>query len=51
MPVVSRSKQSRTTWGRLSEAEDIANAALYLASDEADMVTGSVLEVDGGRCI
>lgn len=38
-------------WGRLSEAEDIANAALYLASDEADMVTGSVLEVDGGRCI
>ena len=38
-------------WGRLSEAKDIANAALYLASDEADMVTGSVLEVDGGRCI
>ncbi|MCB1971903.1 MAG: glucose 1-dehydrogenase [Geminicoccaceae bacterium] len=38
-------------WGRLSEAEDIASAALYLASDEADLVTGVVLEIDGGRCI
>lgn len=37
--------------GRLSTPLDIANAALYLASDEASMVTGSVLEVDGGRCI
>jgi 3-oxoacyl-[acyl-carrier protein] reductase len=37
--------------GRLSRPDDIANAALYLASDEADMVTGVVLEVDGGRCI
>lgn len=37
--------------GRLSTPLDIANAALYLASDEASMVTGTVLEVDGGRCI
>ena len=37
--------------GRLSRPEDIANAALFLASDEADLVTGVVLEVDGGRCI
>jgi 3-oxoacyl-[acyl-carrier protein] reductase len=37
--------------GRLSRPEDIAKAALFLASDEADMVTGVVLEVDGGRCI
>jgi 3-oxoacyl-[acyl-carrier protein] reductase len=37
--------------GRLSRPADIANAALYLASDEAAMVTGVVLEVDGGRCI
>lgn len=37
--------------GRLSEPEDIANAALYLASDEAAFVTGVVLEVDGGRTI
>ena len=37
--------------GRLSTPQDIANAALFLASDEASMITGSVLEVDGGRCI
>ncbi|MFD0859047.1 SDR family oxidoreductase [Roseovarius aquimarinus] len=37
--------------GRLSEARDIANAALYLASDEADFITGVVMEVDGGRTI
>ncbi|MCC5977258.1 MAG: SDR family oxidoreductase [Salinarimonas sp.] len=37
--------------GRLSTPRDIANAALFLCSDEADMVTGAVLEVDGGRCI
>ncbi|WP_342361011.1 glucose 1-dehydrogenase [Terrarubrum flagellatum] len=38
-------------WGRLSVPQDIANAALFLCSDEAEMVTGAVLEVDGGRCI
>lgn len=38
-------------WGRLSTAQDIANAALFLCSDEAEMVTGEVLQVDGGRCI
>jgi 3-oxoacyl-[acyl-carrier protein] reductase len=37
--------------GRLSTPRDIANAALYLCSDEADMITGVVFEVDGGRCI
>ncbi len=37
--------------GRLSLPQDIADAALFLASDEAQMVTGAVLEVDGGRCI
>lgn len=37
--------------GRLSTAEDMANAALYLCSDEAAMVTGVAMEVDGGRCI
>lgn len=37
--------------GRLSEPEDVANAALYLCSDEAALVTGVVLEVDGGRTI
>lgn len=37
--------------GRLCEPEDMANAALYLASDEANFITGVVLEVDGGRTI
>ena len=37
--------------GRLSEARDIANATLYLASDDADFITGVVMEVDGGRTI
>jgi len=37
--------------GRLSKAEDIASACLYLASDEANFITGVVLEVDGGRTI
>jgi 3-oxoacyl-[acyl-carrier protein] reductase len=37
--------------GRLSLPEDIANAALYLCSDEANFITGTAFEVDGGRCI
>jgi 3-oxoacyl-[acyl-carrier protein] reductase len=37
--------------GRMSEPADIANACLYLASDEAHFITGVVLEVDGGRTI
>jgi 3-oxoacyl-[acyl-carrier protein] reductase len=36
--------------GRLNQPEDIAKAALFLASDDAAMVTGSPLIVDGGRC-
>jgi 3-oxoacyl-[acyl-carrier protein] reductase len=37
--------------GRFSTPEDMANAALFLCSDEASMITGVALEVDGGRCI
>lgn len=37
--------------GRLSEPQDIANAALYLGSDEAAFITGVILEVDGGRTV
>lgn len=37
--------------GRMSRAEDIANAALYLASDEAEFITGVELPVDGGRTV
>jgi len=37
--------------GRLSTPRDIANAVAFLASDEAALITGVALEVDGGRCI
>ena len=37
--------------GRFSTPEDIGNAAAFLCSDEASMITGVALEVDGGRCI
>ena len=37
--------------GRFSTALDIANACVYLASDEAAMVSGSCIEVDGARCV
>jgi 3-oxoacyl-[acyl-carrier protein] reductase len=37
--------------GRFSTPLDVANACLYLASDEAAMISGSCIEVDGARCI
>lgn len=37
--------------GRFSTPEDMGNAALFLCSDEASMVTGVCMEIDGGRCI
>jgi 3-oxoacyl-[acyl-carrier protein] reductase len=39
---------SRTPLGRMGEPRDIANAYLFLASDEASFITGTVLRVDGG---
>jgi 3-oxoacyl-[acyl-carrier protein] reductase len=37
--------------GRFSTPQDLGNAACFLCSDEASMITGVCLEVDGGRCI
>ena len=37
--------------GRFSTPKDMGNAACYLCSDEASMITGVCMEVDGGRCI
>lgn len=37
--------------GRFSQPEDLGNAACFLCSDEATMITGVCMEVDGGRCI
>ena len=37
--------------GRLSTPQDVAHTALFLASDEAEFLTGNIVEVDGGRCV
>lgn len=37
--------------GRFSTPQDMGNAALFLCSDEASMITGVDMQVDGGRCI
>jgi NAD(P)-dependent dehydrogenase (short-subunit alcohol dehydrogenase family) len=42
---------SRTPMGIMGQAEDIGNAALYLASDAAKYITGVILPVDGGNSI
>ena len=38
----------RIPWGRIGKPEDIGKAAVFLASDEADYITGTALKVDGG---
>jgi glucose 1-dehydrogenase len=38
----------RIPWGRLGRPEDIGRAVAFLASDEADYITGATLRVDGG---
>ncbi|MCH8224204.1 MAG: glucose 1-dehydrogenase [Chloroflexi bacterium] len=40
-----------TPLGRLQTGEDVAKAALFLCSDDADMITGAVLNVDGGAAL
>ena len=50
-PELRKSFVASVPLGRMSRPTDIANAALYLVSDEAEFITGVCLEVDGGRCI
>ena len=37
--------------GRIGEPEDVANLALFLCSDEASFISGSVAVIDGGQCL
>lgn len=48
LPEVIAFSESRTPWPRLGTPQDIANAALFLASDEATFIQGETLAVDGG---
>lgn len=48
---VSQMYREKTPLGRLTDPQDIANAALYLSSDAASYVTGVVLSVDGGLSV
>lgn len=50
-PEIREKFKSVIPLGRFSQPRDLANAALYLVSDEADFITGVALEVDGGRCV
>jgi NAD(P)-dependent dehydrogenase (short-subunit alcohol dehydrogenase family) len=42
---------ARTPMGKLGMPEDVADAAFFLASDEAKFITGTILTVDGGNAI
>ncbi|MCV2869384.1 SDR family oxidoreductase [Defluviimonas sp. WL0002] len=50
-PEMRRKFLSTIPIGRFSTPEDMGNTAAFLCSDEASMITGVALEVDGGRCI
>ena len=47
-PDTLRRLESLHPMGRLGEADEIAKAALFLASDDASFITGAALAVDGG---
>ena len=50
-PEIRQKFLSTIPLGRFSTPEDMGNAAVFLCSDKASMITGVALEVDGGRCI
>ena len=49
-PEVQARFRATVPMGRLSTVQDIANATLFFASEEAAFINGTCLEVDGGRC-
>jgi NAD(P)-dependent dehydrogenase (short-subunit alcohol dehydrogenase family) len=50
-PERKRKVLSRTPMGKMGQPEDVAKAVYFLASDEANFITGSILRVDGGNAI
>jgi NAD(P)-dependent dehydrogenase (short-subunit alcohol dehydrogenase family) len=48
-PEIINERLKMTPMHRMGTAEDVANACLFLASDEAAYITGQVIQVDGGR--
>ena len=50
-PEIRQKFLSAIPLGRFSTPEDMGNAAVFLCSEKASMITGVALEVDGGRCI
>ena len=47
-PEVKKGRSEATPWGRVGQPEDIAHGICYLLSDEADYITASRLDIDGG---
>lgn len=50
-PAVRKALLAQTPMGRFAEPQDVANAALFLASDESAFITGAGLTVDGGMSV
>ncbi len=50
-PEIRKKFVSTIPLGRMSTPDDIANAAVFLVSDDAAFITGVCLDVDGGRCV
>lgn len=48
-PGARRTLENSLPMNRIGEPDDVANAVLFMASDEASWITGTVLEVDGGK--
>lgn len=50
-PEIRQKFLSTIPMGRFSQPEDLGQAAVFLCSDAASLITGVALEIDGGRCI
>jgi NAD(P)-dependent dehydrogenase (short-subunit alcohol dehydrogenase family) len=48
--VAKRVRENQIPLGRIGEAEEVGNLACFLASDAAAYITGTAINIDGGRC-